>query len=130
MFDTLCNIFERKSIASQLLLRKQLLIMKYSEGENITDYFLRFDIMIRELKSKMEELDIVVHLLLTLPKSYDNLVTALETIDQEKLTLEFVKICLMDEHNKQSNGGNSSKSNKFSAMNTKGKDKQIMIVVK
>lgn len=85
--------------------------MKYS-GDNITNYFLRFDTTIRELKptsTKMEELDIVVHLLLTLLRSYDNLVTALETIDQEKLTLEFVKTRLMDEHNKRSNGSNSSR---------------------
>lgn len=101
MFDTLCGIFERKSIASQLLLRKQLLTMRHDENDSITDYFIRFDTMIRELKStgaKMEELDIVVHLLLTLPKGYNNLVTALETIDQEKLTLEFIKTRLMDEH--------------------------------
>lgn len=60
-------------------------------------YTMSFYTMICKLKStgaKMEELDIVVHSL-TLSKSYDNLVTALETIDQEKLTLEFVKTRLM-----------------------------------
>lgn len=129
MFDTLCGIFERKSIASQLLLRRQLLMMKYDESDSITDYFLRFDTMIRELKStgaKMEELDIVVHLLLTLPKGYDNLVTALETIDQEKLTLEFVKTRLMDEHNKRTGGNVPSRSSESGAMNAKGKGKRVI----
>lgn len=129
MFDTLCGIFERKSIASQLLLRRQLLMMKYDESDSITDYFLRFDTMIRELKStgaKMEELDIVVHLLLTLPKGYDNLVTRLETIDQEKLTLEFVKTRLMDEHNKRTGGNVPSRSSESGAMNAKGKGKRVI----
>jgi len=40
MFDALCNIYERKSIASQLLLRKKLLIMKYNENDDILEHFL------------------------------------------------------------------------------------------
>lgn len=99
MFDTLCSVFERKSFASQLLLRKQLLTLKYREGDDIIGHFLKFDTKIRELKStgaKMEELDIVAHLLLTLPETYDNLVTALESMSQENLTLKFVKTRLMN----------------------------------
>jgi len=66
----------------------------------------------------MENLDIVVHLLLTLPKSYNNLVTALETMDEEKLSLEFVKIRSMDEYNKRRDG-NPNKSQEPDAMNVK-----------
>lgn len=129
MYDALCSVFERKSISTQLLLRKQLLMMKYHESDDITDHFLKFDRMIRELKStgaKMEELDVVVHLLLTLPKSYDNLVTALETMDQAKLSLEFVKTRLMDEHNKRTGGNSSSKSSEPGAMSAKAKSREIV----
>lgn len=127
MFDTLCSVFERKSISSQLYLRKQLLMMKYRESDDIIAHFLKFDTKIRELKStgaKMEDLDIVVHLLLTLPETYDNLVTALETMDQDKLNLEFVKTRLMDEHNKRTGRESSSKSNEPGAMHVKGKKKK------
>jgi len=58
MFDALCSIYERKSIASQLLLRKKLLIMKYNENDDILEHFLHFDKIVRELKStgaKMEK---------------------------------------------------------------------------
>ena len=82
----------------------QLLTMKYNEVDDINDHILEFDTMVRELKAtgtKLEELDVVVHLMITLPESYNNLVTALETImDQKNLTLEFVKNRLMDEYNK------------------------------
>ena len=119
MFDTLCTIFERKSVASQVLLRKQLLMMKYNESDDMIEFLLQFDKRIRELKSTgatMEELDMVVHLLITMPKSYDNLVTALETMDQSKLTMEFVKTRLMDEHNKRKGGNNPGKSSAPGAM--------------
>lgn len=104
MFDGLCAIFERKSVAGYLLAKKQLLLMKYQEGDEMIEHFVMFDTKVRELKSKgakLEELDIIVHLFITLPESYDGLVTALETISQDELTLEFVETRLMDGHNKR-----------------------------
>lgn len=104
MIDSLAGIYERKSISSQLTTRRQLLTMKYSESDDISEHFLNFDRKIRDLKSsgaKIEDLDMVCHLLITLPKSYDNLVTAIETMDQSKITLDFVKSRLLDEQNKR-----------------------------
>lgn len=119
MIDSLAKIYERKSIAGQLLLRRQLLTMKYSESDEMSEHLLKFDKKIRELKSsgaKMEDLDIVCHLLLTLPKGYNFLVTAIETMDQDKITVDFVKSRLLDEFNKK-NAGTSSEKVTPSAMN-------------
>lgn len=119
MIDCLAGIFERKSIAGQLLLRRQLLTMKYSESDEMSEHLLKFDKMIRELKSSganMEDLDIVCHLLLTLPKTYGFLVTAIETMDQSKITLDFVKSRLLDEFNKKKTGVSSERATS-SAMN-------------
>ena len=63
--------------------------------------------LVRELKStgaKLEESDIVCHLLLTMPEEYDMVVTALETNSSEQLTLTFVKTRLLDEVAKRSGG--------------------------
>ncbi len=49
----------------------------------------------------MGETDIVCHLLLTLPKSFDNLVTAYETIDPMNLTVDFAKSRILDEFQKR-----------------------------
>ena len=119
MFDNICSVFERKSIAGQLLLRKQLLTLKIQEGDNINNHFINFDKKIRDLKSidaTMENMDIICHLLLTLPRSYENLVTAIETMNPNDLTLEFVKSRLIDEHGKRNNRGSSSNSNESYAM--------------
>lgn len=108
------NAFQRKDIASQLLLRKTLLTMKFNTAnDNLTNHFLRFDKLIRELKSRsatLEESDIVCHLLLTMPTEYNTVVTALETMFTELLTLNFVKIRLLDEESKWNEG--TSKRNK------------------
>lgn len=125
MFDGLTAVFERKSIAGQLLLRKQLLTMKMSDGASMSEHFLHFDKSVRELKSigaKMEEMDVICHLLLTLPKSYDNLVTALETMNPKDLTLEFVKSRLLDENVKRNSGGSSSKPSESHAMHVRNPD--------
>lgn len=87
MFDSLKAVFERKSIASQLFLRKKLITMKYDDTDDMAGHFLVFDKTVQELKSigaTLENLDIVCHLLLSMPPSYDNLVIALETLDPKK----------------------------------------------
>ncbi|KAF2884536.1 hypothetical protein ILUMI_21629 [Ignelater luminosus] len=94
--------FERSSISNQLFIRKRLLLMKYNEADYMTVYLLNFEKTSKQLKEpggKMEVLDCV--LLLSLPKSYQALVGALETLDQQKLTLDSLKSRLMDEYNKR-----------------------------
>lgn len=64
-YDSLKAAFERKSVASQLYLRKNLITMKFDESDNMCKHFLVFDKTFRELRSvdsKLEDLD-VCHLL-------------------------------------------------------------------
>lgn len=60
--DSLENIFEKKGLASQLLLRKTLLTMNLNPSEEILQtYFLKFSSLVRELRSTgatLEETDI------------------------------------------------------------------------
>lgn len=108
IWQSLENAFQRKGIASQLLLRKALLTMKFNTvNDNLANHFLKFDKLIRELKSTgatLEESDVVCHLLLTMPTEYDTVVTALETVSTEVLTLGFVKTRLLDEESKRNEG--------------------------
>lgn len=100
VWSTLTATFERKGVANRMFLRRELLTLKMTDGENLENHFLKFDRILRELKSagaKMEDEDVVCQLLLTLPKSYDPVVTALETMKIDELTIEFVKGRLLDD---------------------------------
>lgn len=104
IYETLESIFERKSVAGQLLLRKKLLTMKYDGIIDMKVHLLEFDKTVHELKAigaKPEELDVICQLLLTLPKSYNNLVTAIETLNPETLNMDFVRSRLLDEYGKR-----------------------------
>lgn len=99
IWGTLKNVFERCGVAGQLYIRKKLLTLRYVEGVcKMSEHLLRFDKMIRELKGSgatVEESDAVCHLLLTLPPSFDSVVTAIETLPNG-VTMDFVKKRLLD----------------------------------
>lgn len=98
-WSSLCTAFERKGVSNRMFLRRKLLSMKMGENESLQNHLLQFEKVLRDLKSvgaKMEEEDIVCQLLLSLPKSYEPIVTALETMKAEELTMEFVKGRLLD----------------------------------
>lgn len=111
IWDLLLQMFERKGVASQLYIRRQLLTLKYENDTSLEAHFVRFDELIRQLKSaraKLEKEDMVCHLLLTMPETNNNVVTAIETLSTDKLTIEFVKGRLLDEEAKKKNNGDNS----------------------
>ena len=129
IWDTLKQNYQRKGIANQLYLRKTLLTMKYDTSSgSLGTHFLNFDKLIRELRStgaKLEETDVVCHLLLTMPQEYEVVVTAIETLSTEKLTLGFVKNRLLDEEKKREAGNSLSQSDlnqSFPSVSSKYKD--------
>lgn len=128
IYDALTVVFERKSVAGQLLLRKRLLTMRYNDHDDMNGHFMKFDKNVRDLKAigaTMDEMDIICHLLLilTLPSVFDNLVRALETLDPRNLTLGFVKSRLLDEYSKRKSasvGRNGKSGGDSTAMQAKG----------
>lgn len=87
--------------------------MKLNDNSCLQNHFLDFVRKIRELKAcgaKLEEVNVVCHLLLTLPKTFDSTVTMFDAIEEEKLMLNFVKSKLLDTELKQK-GGNRNITN-------------------
>lgn len=108
IWDKLLKVFERKSAASRMSLKMQLLDLRY-KGGSLREHFLTFDRIVRALKgtgSKMDDLDVVCHLLLTMRSTaYATVVTTLETMAEEQLSLEFVQCRLLDEEIKRGGKG-------------------------
>lgn len=72
IWDALHRVFERRSIASRMHLKREMLQLRF-EGGNLQQHFLRFDKLVREYRSTgavLEDLDVVCHLLLTLGPAY------------------------------------------------------------
>lgn len=64
------------------------------ENENLESHILKFEKIVRELKSvgaKMEEEDEICQLLISLPGTFDSFAAVLENMKPEELTMEFTK---------------------------------------
>lgn len=80
IFAKLDSVYARKSIATQLALRKRLLNLKLEGETPLIKHFQNFEDLICELiaaGAKLEEADKVCHLFMTLPKAYDGVITAI-----------------------------------------------------
>ena len=82
VWEQLARQFQKKTWANKLCLRKKLYSMRLSEGGSMKDHVKSMTEIFRELAviaEPVSEEDQVVHLLASLPDSYDVLVTAMES---------------------------------------------------
>lgn len=89
IWERLCSTFEPRGTSNKLFLLKKMLTLKFTEEEETMENFLiRFDDLVRKTKvacCKLEEEMVACLLLLTLLESYNVVVTAIETLSDDKI---------------------------------------------
>ena len=119
MWINLKTAFEKAGFASEPSLRRKIQRMKFDDSKNFTDYFVKFDEILCQLTAvnvKLTERDQVGYLLDSLPDSYDPLITALENLKDDELTLAYVKSRLLAEKEKKHEKNYKSEENQLTAL--------------
>ncbi|XP_062539187.1 uncharacterized protein LOC134207491 [Armigeres subalbatus] len=104
MWKVLEDTFAKKSAGKQTVIRKQIARLQLKEGTSLRAHLLKFEDLIRQLRvagSNLEESDVCAALSLTLPESYDPLMTALENLPEDELTYEVKKTRLLSDESKR-----------------------------
>lgn len=112
IWTVLQHTFEQKGVSGVFFLLKQLTGMKYGESMAMEKHILLFEKIVRELESagiKFDEPVVVFFLLQSMPKSYEHLITVLETLPVEQCSMEFVKARLLSEDVKRQYSGSAGK---------------------
>ena len=118
VWHKLADQFQRKSWANKLSLRRKLYSLKLNEDQSVQSHIKAITEIFDKLSIIGDPLDDenkVVHLLASLPKSFDMLVTALEA-SPEVPKMEVVTERLLYEESKHKNNDKSESNNKLNAM--------------
>jgi hypothetical protein len=103
-WKTLCNIHETRSLSNILFICRKFFTCKMQEGEDLLDHINKVKALADQLaclEVPVRDEDVVMTLLESLPPSYEYLITALETLPMQDLTMEFVTARLMHEVSKR-----------------------------
>ncbi len=103
-WKTLCNILETRSLSNILFIHCKFFTCKMQEGEDLLDHINKVKALVDQLaclEVPVRDEDVVMTLLESLPPSYEYLITTLETLPMQDLTMEFVTARLMHEVSKR-----------------------------
>ena len=102
-WDSLANHFEEKTLSKKIFYRRKLYSARMDKGSNVIthiNYIKTLSEYLEAVDDMIAEKDLVIILISSLPDEYNYLITALETIAEEKLTWNYVRDRLINEHDK------------------------------
>lgn len=95
VWEVLSERFSKTQVSSRIVKSKQFHQLKYRpKEETFLEYCVKFDKLVRELKlcgSNLDDIDITLQFLWSLPKDFDAVVNSLQALDHTQLTLEMVR---------------------------------------
>ena len=120
-WENLEKHFERKSLFQKIYYRRKFYAAQMDKGASMLEHINYIKTLSEHLQAvgdPIAEKDLIIILISSLPDSYNYLITALETIAEERLTWEYVHERLVHEHQKMYSGSAEGKTNE--ALFTKG----------
>ena len=100
--------FEKKSFYARIDYRRKLYSMRMIDNENVLEHIEKLKVIAEQLEDigdPIEESELCIILLSSLPESFGHLITALGTFigdDETKLTWDFARNALLQEDDKKS----------------------------
>ena len=112
-WDSLASHFEEKSLSKKIYYRRKLYNTKLEERSSTTmvEHVNKLKTISEHLEALDDEVlekDLVMILMSSIPESYNNLITTLETLREERLTWEYVRDRVITEFERK-NGGKEEK---------------------
>ena len=106
-WDSLAKHFEQKTLSRKIFYRRKLYSARMQKGTGMVEhinYIKTLSEHLEAVEDPIEEKDLVIILISSLPEDYNYLITALETIAEEKLTWDYVRDRLIYEADKIKSG--------------------------
>ena len=106
-WDNLEQHFEQKSLSRKIFYRRKLYSARMDKGTSMlahVNYIKTLSEHLEAVGDAVAEKDLVIILISSLPEEYNHLITALETIAEDKLTWDYVRDRLLHEHDKMQSG--------------------------
>jgi hypothetical protein len=107
-WKTLCDVQEAKIIGNKLFFRRFFTI-KMQKGEDLLVHINMVKALADQLHSievKIEDEDVYMVIFMSLPPSFDNLVTSLESMSTKDVDLQFIVVRLLHEVSKRKESEN------------------------
>lgn len=126
-WDSIAKRFEEKSLSRIIRYRSELYSLVMKDDVPMVDQINHLKTIAEKLESVddvVAEKDLVMILLKSLPKSYHNLITALESLKLEELTWEYVRDRVLAEYERRKDSQQSTpngRENAFDALYAGGK---------
>jgi hypothetical protein len=103
-WEALCGVHEAKTIGNKLFLRRRFFTIKMQEGDDMLVHINMVKALANQLRSievKITDEDVYMVLLMSLPSSFDNLVTSLKSMSTKNVDLQFIVARLLHEVSKR-----------------------------
>jgi hypothetical protein len=102
--EAFCGVYEAKTIDNKLFLRRRFFTIKMQEGDDMLVHINMVKALADQLRSievNIADEDVYIILLMSLPPSFDNLVTSLESMSTKDVDLQFIVGRLLHEVSKR-----------------------------